>query len=309
MKRFPWWPPPHKKNPRSKSVSLEKGRVTDIAQYKKRTQDLLKFHWEYYSELAYQRSEIIDKLRLALANNTTRGYPFRHWQRAVNYQFTLDPLCVRGSLNDPGGRFNIGDIDQLKFTPFPALYLTCDKETALQELLGQEQIDSVEDLSPLDLALTKSESISIVEVKGELDQIFDLNDAEKLGDFVDLIKNFTLSKSLREKAKALRIPGHRIVSTVNDLNQSILSPKWQEWPMLFDIPSNSQIFGQIILSAGIQGVLYPSKMTKKPCLAIFPETFKNSSSSIELQGPLPNPTIPKRMDSKTWGQFLGLRII
>jgi len=309
MKGFRRWQPPPKRVRRIKSVELERGRVTDIALYKRRTQDLLKYHWEYYSELAYQRSEIIDRLRLALANNTTRGYSFEQWQRAVKYKFALDPLSLRGSLGDPGGRFNIGDIDRLRFAPFPALYLACDKDTALQELLGQGHYDSVEGFSPLEMALTKSESISVVETRGELDQIFDLNDAAKLNEFVDLIKGFKLSKSLREKAEALHIPHYRIVSTVGELSQSVLAPNWQEWPMLFDIPSNSQIFGQIMMSAGVQGILYPSKMTKKPCLAIYPETFKNSSSYVELQGDLPNPGVAKRMDSQTWEQFAGLRVI
>ena len=45
------------------------------------------------------------------------------------------------------------------FSPFPALYLASDKETALQELLGQVSENDNKDFSPMELALARPDSI------------------------------------------------------------------------------------------------------------------------------------------------------
>jgi len=67
--------------------------------------------------------------------------------------------------------------------------------------------------------------------------------------------------------------------------------------MLLDIPSNSQIFGQLIMEAGIQGILYKSKLTGKECLAIYPFNFPNSDSFIQLNDESPNLNTPSRIDA------------
>ena len=66
--------------------------------------------------------------------------------------------------------------------------------------------------------------------------------------------------------------------------------------MIFDIPSNSQIFGQMVRASGISGILYYSKNTKKECLAIFPDNLKDSSSYVELLDKPPNNKIPAKID-------------
>lgn len=50
-------------------------------------------------------------------------FEFSAWQRAVKYRYSLAPLSTKGSLVDPGGRFNIGAIDPSRFPLFPALLL------------------------------------------------------------------------------------------------------------------------------------------------------------------------------------------
>ena len=70
--------------------------------------------------------------------------------------------------------------------------------------------------------------------------------------------------------------------------------------MQFDVPSNSQIFGQMIYASRISGILYYSSITKKECLAIFPTNFKNSSSFIELIDEPPNKQVPKKIDSSNF---------
>src|SRR5687767_8560497 len=121
---------------RSREYQLDRTSANEIRFYKKHTEELLQFHWQYYAELAYQRRRILEQLQESLLKNCSpEPFVFDDWQRAVKFKYSLDPLSVKGSLSDPGGRFNIGAIDTTRFPPFPALYLASDKDTALQELL------------------------------------------------------------------------------------------------------------------------------------------------------------------------------
>ena len=52
--------------------------------------------------------------------------------------------------------------------------------------------------------------------------------------------------------------------------------------MKYDVPSNPQIFGQLLHEAGVEGVLYPSKMTGKDCVAIFTRNFEKGNSWVSL---------------------------
>lgn len=276
--------------------------IGDIEEYKRKTSLIQKFHWDYYNELAYQRSEIFDKLKFAVIEKSLKSYSFEGWQRAVRYKYSLNPLSMDGSIADPGGRFNIGAIDTTKFPMFPALYIAEEKETALEELLAQKASTKMQGMDPLELALAKKDSITIVAVRGVLDQIFDLQDSENLRPFFKLIRTFKLSKKLITRAKKLK-QTCRLVKSIAELTSSLLTPTWRQFPQLVDIPANSQIFGQIIFAAGIQGIKYPSKFSNKQCLAIFPQTFLNSGSFIELIDDLPQKKIPSRIDSGNWETF------
>src|SRR6266487_1564176 len=108
-----------------KRFLLEFGRLEDIPKSKAYYRQFLKYHWEYYSELAFQRSQIYEALKSSLRERTS-PFQFSHWQRAVKYKHALDPLSAKGSLTDPGGRFNTGDIDPAQFMVFPGLYLASD---------------------------------------------------------------------------------------------------------------------------------------------------------------------------------------
>ncbi len=105
---------------------LEYGFVSAIPASRAQHQQLLKFHWDYYSDLAFQRSCIYDSLKNSLLERAME-FQFSRWQRAVTYRYCLEPLSTKGSLVDPGGRFNIGLIDPSRFPPFPALYVASDK--------------------------------------------------------------------------------------------------------------------------------------------------------------------------------------
>lgn len=78
----------------------------------------------------------------------------------------------------------------------------------------------------------------------------------------------------------------------------MLEPHWRAWCMQFDIPANCQIFGQLVASSGIEGILYPSKFSKKKnCLAIYPQNF-DSSSYVAIEGDMPEGAL-SRLDLNT----------
>jgi RES domain-containing protein len=285
------------KRPRAKYL-LERTSLIEIQTTKRAMEALLRYHWNFYSELAYQRKQIDEQLRAALGQNCESNYSFTGWQRAVKYRYGLHPLCTIGSTFDPGGRFNIGDVAPQNFPPFPALYVAEDKDTALQEALGQSP-SSGSELAPQELALTNPQSETIVSVSGQLDRVFDLTTPDRLNDFLELVKNFQISSTLRaEAARVEQDP--KIARSVAELMKVLLDKDWRNLPMQVDIPAGPQIFGQIAHAAGISGILYPSKFTGKKCVAIFPHNFEDSSSFVKLDDQPPHPNVPTRVDSTNW---------
>ena len=206
-------------------------------------EQLSRFHWEYFSELAYQRSKIYDFLKASLRE---RAKPFElsKWQRVVKYKYALSPLGTNGSLVDPGGRFNIGEIDPVRISVFAALYAASDKGTALAELLGRTTSG---DLTPEEVALTKPDSIAAVSVSGHLDAVLDIRDESNLAAFVTMIKGFRFSPALTSKASSLGFP-LKIIRTVQELTLVLHAPDWRNWPELYDAPAATQIFGRIVIT-------------------------------------------------------------
>jgi hypothetical protein len=149
------------------------------------------------------------------------------------------------------------------------------------------------------MALTSPQSEAIVSVSGRLDAVIDLRDPQRLQPVVDLLKTFTLSPSLIADARRLGTPA-KIVTTVGDLLDAILAPNWRAFPMRFDVPASSQLFGQLVMIAGIDGIIYPSKLTGGACAAVFPRCIATSGSYLEIDDAVPDPRVPRRIDSGTW---------
>jgi hypothetical protein len=280
---------------------LESGRVSDIIKSKKLYEDLVEFHWRYYSELAFQRKRIREELNSAL-RDAASAFQFSGWQRVVKYKYSLDPLSSKGSLFDPGGRFNVGAIDPTRHPMFPALYLAAEKGTALAEVLGRDK--DVGSLTPEQLALTKPDSISAVSVTGKLDAVIDIRTSGNLSKFVSLIKDFRLSKPLIFEARRLGWSPLTLITTVTELRTVLMLDNWRNWPTLYDVPAGSQVFGGIAVDAGIEGILYESVLTGKECLAVFPQNFLNSSSYVQLDDPAPSDDVRKRIDSGNFAEFI-----
>ena len=250
-------------------------------------------------ELALQRRAITAQLHAALNQNCISGYTFSGWQRTIRWKYADHPLSTVGSLTT-GGRFNIGqNIDPTTFPPFSAFYAAADKDTALQEALGQDAVDV--GLSARDFALANPSSVLTFAVSGQLDRVLDLHNASTLRDFANLIKNFKVPTTLAREARSLPVAPPHVIKTASKLQEALLNPNWRHVATLCEVPANSQIFGQIVMQAGIEGIRYPSKLTGKDCLAIFPRNFVGSTSAIELDDDVPDTTIgPEKIDASNW---------
>lgn len=301
-RRFRFFKPTHPiKKDHSTFFLLDQFSVGDVHKWVAFKDEHLKYQWDYHKDLAYQRAKISDKIRKSILEVAEKAFKFEKWQRAVKYKYTLEPLSIVGSLTDPGGRFNIGDINPLQFPPFPALYLAADKKTSFQELLCQK-IDPDQENHALDFALTSPNSISVVSLSGSLDSIINLKEPEKLQPFIDLIKDFSISDHLKKAAKSIGDVEPELIQTVPKLIEVLLEPSWRFCPMQFDVPVTSQIFGQLVADAGVEGILYTSKFTEEDCLAIFPQNF-NEGSFVQLDDDAPVETKIRRLDSKSWNEL------
>jgi hypothetical protein len=276
---------------------LEFGLLADITQSKQIYERQLQFQWEFFSELAYQRNRIYDSLKSSLRNRAG-PFAFSTWQRAVKYKYALAPLSTNGSVMDPGGRFNIGAIDPTRYPVFPALYLGSEKGTALSELLGRDSATT--SLTAEESALANPASVAVVSVSGKLEAVLDVRDESNLIGFVDLIKGFRFSTALSSKAKNLGFAPLKLVRTTEGLAAELVRTDWRTSPMLFDVPAPCQIFGRIALDAEIEGILYDSVLTAKPCLVVFHQNFRNSTSYVELDEPVPFEVVQRRLDATNW---------
>jgi len=274
-------------------------KVEDINLRKKRMENLLEYQWRLYSELARQRNEIQDQIKKVLIQSCLSNYEFHHWQRAVKYKYGLHPFSTVGSLSYIGGRFNTGKGVNSEVPHFPALYLAKNKDTALQEHLAQEK-PKAGCLTSREIALTNPSSETIISVSGHMDKVFDLRTHKSLESLVKLFKHFTLSNDLIKLGKDLKITTPTVINTAKSLLGALLSLHWRREPAISDIPSNSQIFGHLVYSGEIEGILYPSKFTHQPCLALFPRNCYKTDSFIKIDDETPHKNVPDVINSSNW---------
>lgn len=293
-----------KKKHRSKApkprprVVIESFTEADAIRWSEAGEAGRRFQALWSSDLAYQRSLIADQIKAALLG-AAEPFKFEDWQRVGRYKFALTPLSVAGSLKYVGGRFNIADIDHTRFPPFPALYLALDRETAMQEVLGQDAAAGGK-MDALDLALAKPDAIFNVPVRADLRSVLDLRKPDLLQPFVELIKDFTIDESIHAIARAHGQPPLTVIRTTEELLKSVFDENWRRMPAQFGVPSSSQIIGQLAADAGIEGIIFPSKFNAKPNIAVFPRNL-TGGSFVELTGAIPEGVKIRRLDATTAG--------
>lgn len=279
---------------------LESGNLTEIRAYKKRTEELLAYNYKYFTELAFQRSQNKSEITQALLLSTSKDLDINGWHRAVKLIYSNHPLCAIGSMKDPGGRFNIGDIDSARYPIFPALYIAENQQTAIAELFAQDfDIEAGINITHFEYALSKNQSFAVASVSAHIPTYFDLTDEKKLKNFLNVIKDFKISQELIDEARELQLAPPAAATAISQLISTLLLPDWRAKATFFDVPENCQIFGQLLLEAGIDGVLYPSKMNTGNNFAIFTTNLANSDAWIELDS-VPHRLTPKRLDKSNF---------
>ena len=242
----------------------------------------------YFSEREKVKKEIIVAL-----NDSTIPFPFENWFRLINTKYSANPLNARGSMeNVPGGRFNVGNINKNLFPVFPALYIANGKDTCVKEVYDG-----------MEMFFSKKRGDSFFRISGCINTLLDITRKGSLNKFVKVIKRITLSKELKKRVRQLKLDRSSLQSVVQ-LKKALYNRNWKWESSIYDIPSASQIFGQLVNNAGIEGILYKSTKHSKTglCLAVFPENFKNSESYIALNDCSRSITC-KRLDSESYQQF------
>ena len=193
----------------------------------------------------------------------------------------------------------MGEEVNVNLPHFPALYLAADQDTALQEIFGPQNPKGSE-LSSTELALCNQDSVTIVSASGHLDHVIDLRDANSLKGFTNLIKDFKFSTDVLKEARQLGQGPPEVITNPRKLLMSLLLKNWRAFPSLFDVPANSQLFGQMAYRAGIEGIRYPSKWTGKDCVVAFPRNFPKTDSYIKLDDATPEGVSVTRIDGNNW---------
>jgi hypothetical protein len=283
-------------------VELDRVSLAAVRRSKRYALDMLRYHWDYYACLAQQRVEESDAIKKSLLGAAEGPFEFNGWQRVVDYRYSLAPLSAIGSvITDPGGRFNIGDVDKTRFTRFAGLYIASNESTALVEKFGADDKDT--GLSNLDFALRPGRSYTCVSVTGRMEAVLDLRSPNRLEPFVEIIKAFKLPPDLAGRASALGVPPPTVVDSVTKLVGLVMAAAWRDLPMQADIPAGSQIFGQLVWNAGIEGIVYPSVETNSACIVVFPENLA-SSSFVRLDHEPPVGVAFRQLDGTNYREFI-----
>lgn len=283
-------------------IELERFSRASLHEWLRAADRLGRLQTALYFGLDAARQEQGQALIDALHAGARLGFEFKDWSRIVGYRYALEPVSVAGSVRGEGGRFNIGArLSPAAFTPFPALYLAEDHETAYRERFGQATDAKTTELTGSDLALRTPGSFTQVRLRGRLDLVLDVGDPAALKPFVDVIKQFELPKAVTRLSHQLRLrrpPG--MVRTVAGLQRQLFQSNWRVLPMQFDLPANSQVFGRVASAAGLHGILYPSvRRDGKQCLALFPQNWRSTGCFVEVADPPPPGTRLVRLDATT----------
>lgn len=301
--RFKTTPSPAEGEPPS-LAALEEFSEVSLRQWLAVAKALNQLHTALFFGLELERQQRTPELLDAIRTNLVQGEAFECWSRIVDYGYGLEPLSVAGSLKGDGGRFNIGaGLNAALFAAFPALYLAEDYPTAFREKFSAPP-PLVDDPKKLDMptqALRAPDSFTHVSLRGRIELLLDISKIESLQAFAAVLRTFAMPARVRLLARQIRMrapPG--LIRSAHTLQRQLLSPVWRMFPVQFDLPSNSQVFGRIAAAAGAHAVRYPSaKQGGTQCLVLFPQNWRGSSSFVEVVGAVPPGARYTRIDGTT----------
>jgi hypothetical protein len=277
---------------------LDNFNPDNIDLYKKVQEQLRSYFYDEYfffaSERAKKESQILDAL-----NQQTQPLEFENYFRCVSSQYSNKPLSSAGSrLSRIGGRFNFGNIGA-GVTSFPALYIGQTAAISKSEFFQK----NANDTNSISLEDFMKKSVSVNRVHGKLSSVLDITNVENLKSFLKIISKIKLDDNLNDKAIAAGLTAATpSVASMKALVNALLDPNWRDSVVRFDIPSNSQLFGELVKKSKIEAIVYESKYSNEKCLAIFPENL-GAHSFVELSDAHPAGVVT-RLDSTTFSVLI-----
>jgi RES domain-containing protein len=282
-------------------IELERFSQASLQDWRAAEHRLRQLHQSLFFGLEEQRQNHSAELIDALRSHALSGQPFENWARIVDYRYSNAPLSLAGSGTRIGGRFNIGaGINAAAFTSFPALYIAQDYETAFRERFPMNDRARKAELTAEELALRAPGSFTHVALRGQVETVIDVGDAQALKSFVGVLSEFLMPRVVRDLARRMGMRPLGLVRTASGLQRQLMHANWRAEPMQFDLPANSQVFGRIASAAGLHGILYPSsRNANTQCLALFPQNWAAGSSFVEVMGGAPSDARLTRIDGTT----------
>jgi hypothetical protein len=149
---------------RGKGVSypLDRFTINDLRHWQTGSRAIKEYHLRVFHELEAQRQlyrgELLNALKEAKHASV---FSVERWVRIVDYKYSNQPLSAVGSVKSIGGRFNVGEDLGGQYSPFHALYIAEDTDTAFREYYGLARNETRGKLTPLDLALTPGKVVHV----------------------------------------------------------------------------------------------------------------------------------------------------
>lgn len=288
-------------------LELDRFSKEDLDRWLKLSTQLDRLHNALHFGFESQRHEVRQSLIDAATESGSVSVSVDGWCRVVSHRFSLSPLDPVGSLFNVGGRFNVGrDIPGDVRSPWSALYLASDHETAFREKFGIPRLGASSGLQHEDFSLCPRESHTAVFLSGRIEHAFDLTDLPRLAPLCKVLAEFHMPAEVIRAMLALRInrKAIQVIRSPKTLQKAVMEPNWRQWPAQFDVPSVSQIVGGIVRSAGYEAVVYPSSKSGERCLAVFPENVFDRLTYIELASPAPPGSQLTRLDCNSAHAFV-----
>jgi RES domain-containing protein len=290
---------------------LDRFSSASIDRWTALSQDLDELEANLYFALEPERRRLRSELITALQQQTSTPIVCQGWVRVVDYQYSNQPLSSAGSLTGYGGRFNAGmDLDPGTLSPWPALYLAEDYETAYREKFQLKSSQLIDGLKPEELALTQGRSHSTVLLQGQIDQVFDMTAPRHLDGVAKVLKKIKMpgrAKYLKKKL-GMKQTDLMMIQSGQVLFNAVLRHNWKVLPAQFGLPAHSHVLAELVRAAGFEAILYKSTMGPGKCLAVFPDKL-SGTAHIALEDKAPPEVRHRRLDENSAEHLAGWHIL
>jgi hypothetical protein len=190
--------------------------------------------------------------------------------------------------------------------PWPALYVGADHETAFREKFQLPSTETVNGLSPQELALQPGQSHSTVVINGRLARVFDMRTPAALDPIARVLRRIHMPQRAKDLKRKLSIPrgGLTMIQTSQSLFKAMVQINWRQLPVQFGLPSPTHIIAELLRAAEVEAILYRSTKSGGDCLAIFPDKLA-SGSYVELADASPSAVRHVRLDEASAQDLCG----